>query len=64
VGNRIEVILEGPTGLAWLQRPFYDEELDLFEEKGWPAVLRKDFLDKAVLTEDDILELWPYPIGP
>jgi hypothetical protein len=54
---RIHVIVEGATGLAWLQRPFYEEELDLFEEKGWPAVLRQDFLDPRVLTEDDVLEL-------
>ncbi len=54
---RIEVITDGATGLAWLQRPFYDEELDLFEEKGWPAVLRQDFLDPRVLTEDDVLEI-------
>ena len=25
---RVEVIFEGATGLAWLQRPFYDEELE------------------------------------
>jgi type II secretory pathway pseudopilin PulG len=55
--DRIELILEGATGLAWMQRPFYDEELDLFEENGWPAVLRQDFLSKRVLTEDDVLEL-------
>jgi len=54
---QIEVILEGPTGLCWLQRPFYDEELDLFEDKNWPAVLRQDFLRKDPLTEDDVLEL-------
>jgi type II secretory pathway pseudopilin PulG len=54
---RIEVIVEGLTGLAWLQRPFYDEELDLFEEKNWPAVLRQDLLTTDVLTEDDVLEL-------
>jgi type II secretory pathway pseudopilin PulG len=58
---RVELILEGATGLAWLQRPFYDEELDLFEEKGWPAVLRQDFLDARVLTEDDVLELRDVP---
>ena len=54
---RIEVILEGPTGLVWLQRPFYEEELDLFEEKNWPVILRQDFLSPRVLTEDDVLEL-------
>lgn len=55
--ERIEVIYEGETGLAWLQRPFYEEELDLFEEKNWPVVLRRDFLRSAPLTEDDVLEL-------
>ncbi len=54
---QVELILDGLTGLAWLQRPFYDEELDLFEEKRWPVVLRQDFLDKRVLTENDVLEL-------
>ncbi len=54
---RLDLIVDGLTGLGWMQRPFYDEELDLFEEKGWPAVLRQDFLDSRVLTEDDVLEL-------
>lgn len=58
----VDLILEGSTGLAWLQRPFYDEELDLFEEKHWPAVLRQDFLDPRVLTEDDVLELHDVPL--
>lgn len=53
----IDVILDGETGLAWLQRPFFEEELDLFEEKNWPAVLRQDFLNPNPLTEDDVLEL-------
>ncbi len=60
---RIELIMEGMTGLAWMQRPLYDEELDLFEEKGWPAVLRQDFLDPRVLTEKDVLELRDVRIG-
>lgn len=53
----LHLIVEGISGLAWMQRPFYDEELDLFEENHWPAVLRQDFLDPRVLTEDDVLEL-------
>ncbi len=53
----IEVILEGPTGQAWLQRPLFAEELDLFEEKNWPVVLRQDFLTTRMLTENDVLEL-------
>ncbi|MGB2988223.1 MAG: type II secretion system protein [Phycisphaerae bacterium] len=54
---QVDLIVDGATGLAWLQRPFYEEELDLFEEKNWPAVLRQDFLDPRVLTEDDVLEI-------
>jgi type II secretory pathway pseudopilin PulG len=61
---RIELIVEGSTGLAWIQRPFYDEELDLFEEKGWPAVLRQDFLDPRELTENDVLELREITVKP
>ena len=59
--RRIEVLHEGLTGLCWLQRPFYDEELDLFEEKNWPVLLRRDFLEPRVLTEDDVLELRDLP---
>jgi len=61
---RLELIIEGSTGLAWIQRPFYDEELDLFEEKGWPAVLRQDFTDARELTENDVLELRDITIKP
>ncbi len=62
---QIHLMAEGTTGLAWMQRPFTDDELDLFEEKNWPAVMRKDFLDKRELTEDDVLELrdWAAPGG-
>jgi len=60
--STIEVIVDGLTGSAWLQRPLYAEELDLFEEQGWPIVLRRDFLDPRVLTEDDVLELHDIPI--
>ncbi|HNQ23227.1 MAG TPA: prepilin-type N-terminal cleavage/methylation domain-containing protein [Phycisphaerae bacterium] len=56
----IEVILDGDLGLSWLQRPFYEEELDLFEDKNWPVLLRQDFLERRVLTEDDVLELREY----
>lgn len=57
VHPQVEVIVEGFTGLAWMQRPFYDTEIDLFEEKGWPAVMRQDFLEARELTERDVLEL-------
>ncbi|MBU0717441.1 MAG: hypothetical protein KJ749_04260 [Planctomycetes bacterium] len=61
--DRIEVLFEGDTGMVWLQRPFYEEELDLFEEKNWPVVLRQDFLSPKVLTEDDVLELYEVRIN-
>lgn len=61
---RIEVIVDGETGIAWLQRPLYDEEVDLFDEHHWPVVLRQDFLDPRVLTEDDVLELQESRITP
>lgn len=54
---RVEVIVDGDTGQVWLQRPFYEDELDLFEENNWPIVLRQDFLRKEPLTENDVLEL-------
>jgi hypothetical protein len=57
----IDVIVDGLSGLCWLQRPFFDEELDLFEEKNWPPVLRKDFLTPQMLTERDVLELRDIP---
>ncbi len=53
----IDVILDGVTGLIWLQRPFYEEELDMLREHSWPAVLRTDFLRAQLLTEDDVLEI-------
>ncbi len=59
---RLELIVDGMTGLAWMQRPFFDEELKLFEEKGWPAVLRQDFLSQRPLTENDVLELHEFRI--
>ena len=57
VPQQIEVIMDGMTGLIWLQRPFYDEELDMFKEHGWPPVLRRDFTRSAPLTEEDVLEI-------
>jgi type II secretory pathway pseudopilin PulG len=58
----IEVIFDGSTGQTWLQRPLFDEELDLFEEKGWPCVLGQDYLDLAVITEERVLELRDFEI--
>lgn len=55
--KRIEVIYDGLTGLAWLQRPFEEEELEMLQENNWPPVLRKDFLRPALLTEEEVIEI-------
>ncbi|HNO79341.1 MAG TPA: type II secretion system protein [Phycisphaerae bacterium] len=54
---RLELILDGLTGLSWLQRTLYVEELEMMKEHGWPPVLRKDFLQAQKLTEDNVLEI-------
>ncbi len=54
---RLWVLMDGMLGLAWMQRPFYEEELDLFEEKHWPAVIRQDLLSATPLDESNVLEL-------
>ncbi|HEY3245458.1 MAG TPA: GspH/FimT family pseudopilin [Phycisphaerae bacterium] len=53
----IDVIFDGETGLAWLQRPFYPEEIDMLTKHDWPPVLRSDFLRPQPLTEDEVLEI-------
>ena len=55
--GRLELILDGLTGLSWLQRTLYVEELEMMKEHGWPPVLRKDFLQAQKLTEDNVLEI-------
>lgn len=53
----VEVIVDGLTGLAWLQRPLYEEELQMMKEHDWPPVLRHDFLNPRPLTEENVLEV-------
>jgi hypothetical protein len=55
--EQIDVILDGFTGLAWLQRPFYDQELEMLAANNWPPVLRRDFLSPRELTEADVIEI-------
>jgi type II secretory pathway pseudopilin PulG len=59
----LEVILDGETGLVYIQRPLYDEELDLFEEKGWPCVLGQDYTSDEEITEERVLEIHEFRIG-
>jgi len=58
----LEVIVDGLTGLAWLQRPLYVEELEMMKEHNWPPVLRHDFLSPQALTEENVLEVRMSPI--
>lgn len=53
----IDVIMDGMTGLIWLQRPFRDEEIEMLRENNWPPVLRQDFLRAESLTEKDVMEI-------
>ncbi|MFQ5490837.1 MAG: Tfp pilus assembly protein FimT/FimU [Phycisphaerae bacterium] len=53
----IDVIMDGMTGLIWLQRPFRDEEIEMLRENNWPPVLRQDFLRSESLTEKDVMEI-------
>jgi hypothetical protein len=55
--DRLEIILDGVVGLVWLQRPLFEDELEMMRENGWPPVLRQDFLSPIPLTEDDVLEI-------
>jgi type II secretory pathway pseudopilin PulG len=58
----VEVIVDGLTGLAWLQRPLYEEELEMMREHDWPPVLRHDFLNPRALTEENVLEVKMNPV--
>jgi type II secretory pathway pseudopilin PulG len=60
----VEIILDGELGFVWLQRPFYEEELDLFEEENWPVLMRTDYLDSTPLSEDNVLELYESRMKP
>lgn len=53
----VHVIMDGMIGLIWLQRAFYEEELDMLREHNWPPVLRTDFLRRKLLTEEEVIEI-------
>jgi hypothetical protein len=52
--DSFDIIVDGRTGQAWLQRTLLQEEKDLLHEFGLPPVLRMDFLAQKTLTEDNI----------
>ena len=54
---QLDVILDGRLGMIFLQRPLSEEEIDVLLDKGHSPILRRDFLRRAPLTEDDVLEI-------
>jgi hypothetical protein len=53
----LEVIVDGRTGQAWIQRFLTEDEEELLREYGLPPVLRRDFLSPTELTEDNVREI-------
>ena len=54
---QLDVILDGRLGMIFLQRPLSEDEIDVLLDKGHSPILRRDFLRRAPLTEDDVLEI-------
>ncbi len=54
---QIDAILDGRLGMVFLQRPLSEDEIDVLLEKGHSPILRRDFLRREPLTEDDVLEI-------
>ncbi len=55
--EQVDVIVDGRLGLVFLQRPLYQDEIDVLAEKGHSPLLRRDFMAARHLTEDDVLEI-------
>ena len=55
--RQMDVILDGRLGMVFLQRPLSEDEMDVLLEKGHSPILRRDFLRREPLTEDDVLEI-------
>lgn len=54
---QLDVILDGRLGMIFLQRPLSEDEIDVLMDKGHSPILRRDFLRRTPLTEDDVLEI-------
>ncbi|MCG3136681.1 MAG: hypothetical protein HJJLKODD_00516 [Phycisphaerae bacterium] len=54
---QVDVIVDGRTGMVFLQRPLSDDELEILLDKGHSPVLRRDFMVSRELTDDDVLEI-------
>lgn len=57
------VIVDGRTGQSWMQRAFRTEEVETMNEYGASPILHMDFIDPALITEDNILQIRLGPTG-
>jgi prepilin-type N-terminal cleavage/methylation domain-containing protein len=57
VGRIINVIVDGRTGEAWLQRAMRTEEVEMMKDFGAQPVLHMDFTRPDRITEDNILQV-------
>lgn len=57
VGRIINVVVDGRTGQAWLQRALRVEEVELMRERRAEPVLHMDFTRTDLITEQNILEV-------
>lgn len=54
---QLDVIYDGRLGMVFLQRPLSEEEMDILLDKGHSPILRRDFLRRRPLTEEDVIEV-------
>lgn len=57
VSRIINVIVDGRTGQAWMQRALTVEEVELMREHGASPILHMDFTSPQTITEDNILRI-------
>lgn len=53
----VNVIVDGRTGAAWMQRALRVEEVEIMEEMGASPILHMDFTRSDVITEDNVLRV-------
>jgi prepilin-type N-terminal cleavage/methylation domain-containing protein len=54
---QLAVIVDGPLGLVFLQRPLHEEEIDMLASYGHSPLLRRDFMTSKKLTDEDVEEI-------
>jgi len=57
VSHILNVIVDGRTGQAWVQRALRVEEVEVIEKKKASPILYVDFTRPDLITEDNILEI-------